>query len=36
MLDKTMPFTVREEQENEMKQILTTVYEALQQKAIIL
>ena len=32
MLDKTMPFSVREERENEMKQILTTVYEALQQK----
>ena len=32
MNDKTMTFTVRDEKENEMKRILTTVYDALREK----
>lgn len=32
MLDKTMTFSVKDEKENEMKRILTTVYDALRQK----
>ncbi len=32
MLDKTMTFTVPSDNEMEMKQILTSVYEALAQK----
>ena len=32
MLDKTMTFSVHEDRENEMKEILTTVYDALKQK----
>ncbi len=32
MNDKTMTFTVRDEKDNEMKRILTTVYDALREK----
>ena len=32
MIDKTMPFSLKDERENEMKEILTTVYDALKQK----
>ena len=32
MIDKTMTFSVKDEKENEMKRILTTVYDALRQK----
>lgn len=32
MMDKTMTFSVKDEKENEMKRILTTVYDALRQK----
>ena len=32
MLDKTMTFSVHDDRENEMKEILTTVYDALKQK----
>ena len=32
MHDKTMTFSVRDERENEMKEILTTVYQALNEK----
>ena len=32
MNHKTMTFTVRDEKENEMKRILTTVYDALREK----
>ena len=32
MHDKTMTFSVHEDRENEMKEILTTVYDALRQK----
>ena len=32
MTDKTMTFSVHEDRESEMKEILTTVYEALKQK----
>ena len=32
MIDKTMTFSVKDEKENEMKRILTTVYDALSQK----
>ena len=32
MNDKTITFTVRDEKENEMKRILTTVYDALREK----
>lgn len=32
MLDKTMTFSVKDEKEEEMKQVLTTVYDALRQK----
>ena len=32
MLDKTMTFSLGEDQEQEMKQILTTVYDALREK----
>lgn len=32
MQEKTMTFSVRDERENEMKEILTTVYEALREK----
>ncbi len=32
MLEKTMTFSVRDEREDEMKEILTTVYEALNEK----
>ena len=32
MMDKTMTFSVNDEKENEMKRILTTVYDALSQK----
>ena len=32
MNDKTMTCTVRDEKENEMKRILTTVYDALREK----
>ena len=32
MNDKTMTFTVRDEKGNEMKRILTTVYDALREK----
>lgn len=31
-MDKTMTFTVKDEKENEMRRILTTVYDALTQK----
>ncbi len=32
MTDKTMQFTLKQERENEMKEILTTVYAALKEK----
>ena len=32
MLDKTMTFSLGEDKEQEMKQILTTVYDALREK----
>ena len=32
MIDKTMPFSLKAERENEMKEILTTVYAALKEK----
>ena len=32
MIDKTMPFSLKDERENEMKEILTTVYSALKEK----
>ena len=32
MIDKTMPFSLKDERENEMKEILTTVYGALKEK----
>lgn len=32
MHDKTMTFSVRDERDNEMKEILTTVYQALNEK----
>ena len=32
MIDKTMPFSLKYERENEMKEILTTVYAALKEK----
>ncbi len=32
MYDKTMTFSVHEDKENEMKNILTTVYDALKEK----
>ena len=32
MLDKTMTFSVYDDHEQEMKQILTTVYDALKEK----
>ena len=32
MLDKTMPFSLGEDKEQEMKQVLTTVYDALREK----
>ena len=32
MLDKTMTFSLGDDKEQEMKQILTTVYDALQEK----
>ena len=32
MIDKTMTFSVHDDRENEMKEILTTVYDALKQK----
>lgn len=32
MIDKTMPFSLKDERENEMKEILTTVYNALKEK----
>ena len=32
MIDKTMPFSLKDERENEMKEILTTVYAALKEK----
>ena len=32
MHDKTMTFSVHDDRENEMKEILTTVYDALKQK----
>ena len=32
MLDKTMTFSLGEDKEQEMKKILTTVYDALQEK----
>ena len=32
MMDKTLTFSVKDEKENEMKRILTTVYDALSQK----
>ena len=32
MIDKTMPFSLKDERENEMKEILTTVYDALKEK----
>lgn len=32
MIDKTMPFSLKDERENEMKGILTTVYGALKEK----
>ena len=36
MHDKTMTFSVHDDRENEMKEILTTVYDALKQKGYIL
>ena len=32
MIDKTMPFSLKDERENEMKEILTTLYGALKEK----
>jgi len=32
MIDKTMTFSVHDDRESEMKEILTTVYEALREK----
>jgi uncharacterized protein (UPF0297 family) len=32
MQDKTMTFSVRDERENEMKEILSTVFDALKEK----
>ena len=32
MHDKTMTFSVKDERDNEMKEILTTVYQALHEK----
>jgi len=32
MIEKTMTFSVHDDRENEMKEILTTVYEALREK----
>ncbi|MCH5325029.1 MAG: IreB family regulatory phosphoprotein [Eubacterium sp.] len=32
MIDKTMPFSLKDERENEMKEILSTVYAALKEK----
>ena len=32
MLDKTMTFSIGDDKEQEMKQILTTVYDALREK----
>ena len=32
MIDKTMLFSLKDERENEMKEILTTVYAALKEK----
>lgn len=32
MIDKTMPFSLKDERENEMKEILTTAYGALKEK----
>ena len=32
MHDKTMTFSVKDERDNEMKEILTTVYQALNEK----
>ena len=32
MIDKTMPFSLKDERENEMKEIQTTVYGALKEK----
>ncbi|MBQ8932192.1 MAG: IreB family regulatory phosphoprotein [Ruminiclostridium sp.] len=32
MIDKTMPFSLKDERENEMKEILSTVYDALKEK----
>lgn len=32
MIDKTMPFSLKDERENEKKEILTTVYGALKEK----
>ena len=32
MIDKTMPFSLKDERENEMKEILTTVYGPLKEK----
>ena len=32
MLDKTMTFSLGDDKEQEMKKILTTVYDALQEK----
>lgn len=32
MIDKTMPFSLKDERENEMKEILTSVYAALKEK----
>ncbi len=32
MTDKTMQFSLKDERENEMKEILTTVFEALKEK----
>ena len=32
MIDKTMPFSLKDERENEMKEILTTVYGELKEK----
>ena len=34
MIDKTMPFSLKDERENEMKEILTTVYGALKENPI--
>ena len=32
MLDKTIPFTIYEDKEKEIRQVLTAVYDALKQK----